>query len=177
MAKKKSKKVQKSILFTAALAIVVISVFSYLIINEGNILPKTDKEEIAAVVNGEEITQEELDLAYSSLPQPYASLISKEDLLEQLIDKKLLLQEAKETGITVSEEELAKQMEAKNWRTLAELHGRPKLAEEVAKKIEKKDKQWAKEIRKIGAETKKLNPEQRKKYIDFLKRRSSAAWY
>lgn len=110
MAKKsKSKQKLKSVMFTFILAVIVVAVFTYLIMNEGNIMPK-DKGEIAATVNGEEITLEELDLEYARLPEQYKSLLSKEDILSQLIDKKLLFQEAAALGITVSDSEIEEQL-------------------------------------------------------------------
>ena len=62
--------------------------------------------ETAAVVNGEEITMDELDNRYSLLPQEYQQFITKSDVLSQIIDEKILLQESKRLNIDVSDEEI-----------------------------------------------------------------------
>lgn len=110
--KSESKKKIKSLMFTIVLAAVVILIFAYLIWNNGNLLPKSQQkaETVIALVNGEKITQEELDKRYSSLSAIEQSVITKDDMLQRLIDGKLLLQEAGNQGITVSDAELNEQM-------------------------------------------------------------------
>ncbi|MBN2423197.1 peptidylprolyl isomerase [Candidatus Woesearchaeota archaeon] len=66
----------------------------------------TGNDAIAAVVNDEKITLKELDNQFEKLPSEYKSIIPKEKLLEQMIDEKLLLREAKKLRIDVSEEEV-----------------------------------------------------------------------
>jgi parvulin-like peptidyl-prolyl isomerase len=61
----------------------------------------------AAVVNGEEISLKELESRYNLVPSDYKSLITKEEILSQMIDEKLLLQEAAKLNITASEEEVS----------------------------------------------------------------------
>ncbi|MBD3164818.1 hypothetical protein GF323_06485 [Candidatus Woesearchaeota archaeon] len=104
----KSKQKIKSALFTIILAVIVISILIYLIMGEQS---KDAHSGTAAIVNGEKITQAELEEEYSKLPLEYRSLISKEDMLSQLIDKKLLMQRAKSEGISVSEDEIQEQMQ------------------------------------------------------------------
>lgn len=58
------------------------------------------------LVNGEAITQEELSLTYQQLPDEYREQFSEQEVLEQLIDKVLLLQEADRRGIVVSSQEV-----------------------------------------------------------------------
>lgn len=65
-------------------------------------------ESIAAKVNGEIITIEELDKAYNSLPEQYKTLIDKKDLLDQLIQAKVFYLEAEKRGIIVDKDEAKK---------------------------------------------------------------------
>ncbi len=60
----------------------------------------------AAVVNGEEISMQELDDRYNLLPNDYKTLVAKNDVLSQMIDEKILLQQANKLNITVSNEEV-----------------------------------------------------------------------
>ena len=62
--------------------------------------------EVAAVVNDETITMEELDTLYDRLPEDSKQFTTKSDVLESLIDERVLLQEAEKRGYTVSEEEV-----------------------------------------------------------------------
>lgn len=74
---------------------------------------QTTKSPIIALVNGEPVALEELNEALKSLsPEEGAQIQSqeteklREELLNQLIDKKLLLQEAKHSGIQIAPEEM-----------------------------------------------------------------------
>jgi parvulin-like peptidyl-prolyl isomerase len=64
----------------------------------------------AAIVNGEAITSVDLEARYNLLPEQYKQSVSKEALLSQLIDEKILLQESIKEGISVTDEELANQI-------------------------------------------------------------------
>ncbi len=70
------------------------------------------KSDIAATVNGEIITSGELDLQYERLPTQYKAIISEENLLDQMIVVKLLLQEARNQGIEVKEWEVYREIDA-----------------------------------------------------------------
>jgi parvulin-like peptidyl-prolyl isomerase len=63
-----------------------------------------DEGTIIATVNGEPIYQEDVDAAYAQVPPQYQAQLTKEFLLNQTIDKQLLLQEARKRGIIVDEE-------------------------------------------------------------------------
>jgi foldase protein PrsA len=104
--KHKSKQQLKSVTFTIILTVIVIAIFAYLINQETDL----DNKGIAATVNGEKITNDELEMEYSKLPEQYKEVVTKEDLLNQMIDAKLLLQEAKAEGISVSDEEIEEQI-------------------------------------------------------------------
>lgn len=69
-----------------------------------------EKEQYAAVVNEEPVTLTELNERYAQIPAQYQPYISKQDMLEQIIDEKLLLEEADELGITVSDDEVESYM-------------------------------------------------------------------
>ncbi|MBN2368354.1 peptidylprolyl isomerase [Candidatus Woesearchaeota archaeon] len=65
----------------------------------------------AAIVNGEEISVQELEDRYTLIPEEYRQFISKEDVLLQMIDEKILLQESEKEGISVSQEEIDQQID------------------------------------------------------------------
>ncbi len=62
--------------------------------------------ELAAVVNQEPITLSELDERYALIPDQYKQFISKQEVLSQMVDEKILLQEATKQGFTATEEEI-----------------------------------------------------------------------
>ena len=101
MKKKKSKINQKvkSAIFTAVLAIIVISLFYYLIAKESSNNQSEDSSSPVAIVNGGKITENDLDKEYSKISEEYQALVSKDQLLDQLINKKLVLQEANNQDI------------------------------------------------------------------------------
>ncbi len=79
---------------------------------------QTTQSPIIAMVNGESITLDELNNALKSLsPEEGAQIQSeeveklREEILNQLIEKKLLLQETKHRGIQVSQEEITSVIE------------------------------------------------------------------
>ncbi len=65
----------------------------------------TNENNIAAKVNDEVITFSELDKAYNSLPPQYRLMTSKKTLLNQMIEARVLYQEAKKQGISIGQEE------------------------------------------------------------------------
>ena len=108
MSKKKKSKKLKSAIYTIILAVVVISIFTYLILTENK---GTVEGTSIVMVNGEPITDAELESEFQKLPPQYQSLITKEDLLDQIIDRKLLFQEAESLGIDASEDEIDEQLD------------------------------------------------------------------
>jgi peptidyl-prolyl cis-trans isomerase C len=68
----------------------------------------------AALVNGQAITQDELDLEIRLQPLPVVEeekiAAARQEVLEELIDQVLLLQEARRLGVTQSREEIENQM-------------------------------------------------------------------
>jgi parvulin-like peptidyl-prolyl isomerase len=59
--------------------------------------------QLAAEVNGEQITVAELDESYDRLPLEYKMAMTREEFLNQMIDNVLLRQRAAEVGIVVSD--------------------------------------------------------------------------
>ncbi|MBU0756439.1 MAG: peptidylprolyl isomerase [Nanoarchaeota archaeon] len=84
----------------------------------------TDSEP-AAVVDGTVITMAELNQKFDSLPPEYQSLIPKEKMLEQIIDEKLMLNEAKKRNIVAAETEID--------QTLSDLLSSYQMSEEELK--------------------------------------------
>lgn len=60
----------------------------------------------AAVVDGYVITVEELDATFNQLPAQLQAQYTKQQVLDQLIDKQLVLNDAQDQGVTVSDEEV-----------------------------------------------------------------------
>ncbi|MFH1917199.1 MAG: peptidylprolyl isomerase [Nanoarchaeota archaeon] len=96
---------------------IVLLVLGFLVKTE--ILDKTGKQNtddsntqptqttgLAAMVGSEKITMQDLDQAYASIPDIYQGQISKAEILQQLIDEKLLIIDAKRKGITVPDKEV-----------------------------------------------------------------------
>ncbi|MBR9690114.1 hypothetical protein GOV08_00330 [Candidatus Woesearchaeota archaeon] len=64
------------------------------------------KDQVAATVNGEVVTVSKLEEVYSRLPVQTQNVVSKNDLLNQMINEKLLAQDAKSKGIDVTNAEV-----------------------------------------------------------------------
>ncbi|MEX1027169.1 MAG: SurA N-terminal domain-containing protein [Candidatus Paceibacterota bacterium] len=77
----------------------------------------TNTEAAVAVVNGEEISQKEYDLHLRSLEQVYraqgqeVSDAQRKQLLDSMIDRTLILQYARENGITITDEQIEEEYE------------------------------------------------------------------
>jgi len=101
--KKKSKK-QKSkvkVYIGLILGLVILIALIYTLFDKFQ-----ESSKIAAVVNGEVITYSEIEELYAQLPPTYQGIITKNDILDQKINEKLLLQEASKKQITVTDEEV-----------------------------------------------------------------------
>ena len=86
---------------TIALLVVLVAGLGYVVYGD----KLSFGEEVAAKVNGEKITVSELNRLYDSLPEQQKSLMTKDDVLEQLVQLKVIYQEAKKGGLGVSESE------------------------------------------------------------------------
>jgi len=105
--KKKSKKIKKSTIKKAVTIVVLIAILTVILYFAFKTLnPKPDLAE----VNGEIITNQQLEEQYNQLPDQYKMFITKEDFLDQMINVKLLLQEAKKQEILVTEDEIEEEL-------------------------------------------------------------------
>lgn len=66
----------------------------------------SQENEIVALVNGEQITRNELERQMGLLPPQLQQLMGEEQVLAQMIDEKLLLQEANARGVAPSQEDI-----------------------------------------------------------------------
>ncbi|MCF7861427.1 peptidylprolyl isomerase [Candidatus Woesearchaeota archaeon] len=118
---KKVKKEESSSLFlivSAALVLAIVGV-AFFISQQTPDTPDTPvpdqptpgKEGIAASVNGVDITVAELNKQYATIPEQYKTVITKEAMLEKIINEQLLLGEAASSGITVSDEDATAEFE------------------------------------------------------------------
>lgn len=95
----------------AVIAVITIGVISYLVVSAGLFL---SDDSPVAMVNGEEITRGNFN---SYLLQAEAQNMSEQEvdkdlLLEDLINEKLLLQEARRIDLSATDEEMEEEMEA-----------------------------------------------------------------
>ncbi len=60
----------------------------------------------AAIVNGDKITLKQVDEYYDRIPEQLKMLVTKDQVLDQLINEKVLLQEAAKHDIAVTDEEV-----------------------------------------------------------------------
>ena len=105
VAKKKKKKNQDTTL--GIIAIIILVILAVIIVRYAAVDKAPEEQlEAAALVNGNPITMAELDRQYDLVPASYKSFVTKASILEGLINQKLLLAEAEEQEITVSDEEL-----------------------------------------------------------------------
>lgn len=95
MKKRTIKKISAIIVLVAILAVVLYFAFETL-----------KPEQSIAIVNDEIITKQGFEQKYAQLPDQYKLFITKDAFLDQIINVKLLLQEAQEQAIVVSEDEI-----------------------------------------------------------------------
>jgi len=107
--KKKSKKMKKSTIKKITTVIILIAVLAVVLYFAFRTLKPG---QTIATVNDEIITNQELNQKYDQLPDQYKLFITKEAFLDQIINVKLLLQEAKKQEITVSEAEIKSEIES-----------------------------------------------------------------
>jgi len=65
----------------------------------------------AAIVNGEVISLQELNENYDLVPESYKVFVTKEQILDQLIEQRLVLQEAESQGIAATQTDIDKAIE------------------------------------------------------------------
>ena len=99
--KQKNKKKYSTYILVAAVVVAII----YLVVNYEKIFIQQSK--VVATVNGEVITLKDLDLQYNSLPEQYKNSFNKQLILDQMVNTRILYQEALAQGIETSDEEVA----------------------------------------------------------------------
>jgi len=93
------------------IAIIVIAGVAFLIITLSKEKPVDNtKSEIAATVNGEPIYSKDIDDQYNNLDPMLQQVYTKESILNQTIDELLLIQNAKDKGIKVSDNEMQEEL-------------------------------------------------------------------
>ncbi len=107
--RKKSRKIKKSTIKKISAVVVLLAILAVVLYFASRTLIP---EKAAAIVNGEKITNQELEQKYSQLPDQYKLFITKEDFLDQIISVKLLLQEAEKKAVVVSDEEIEAELDA-----------------------------------------------------------------
>ncbi len=105
--KTKKEKKNKNKIFFILTSIIILIAIVLIVVNIG----KGPSEEvkttnIAALVDGETITLDDLNTQYNKISPQEKDVISKEFLLSVLIDNKLLLQKADEKGVFITDEEI-----------------------------------------------------------------------
>jgi parvulin-like peptidyl-prolyl isomerase len=70
----------------------------------------TTSGDVAASVNGEIITSADVEKMFAALPPMYQQFVTKDQVLEQIIDEKLLLLEAKANGIKLEAGEVDREI-------------------------------------------------------------------
>lgn len=110
--KNSSKKISKNnkILYTALAIFIVVILLYQFDPSPTQTQDETPQGELAATINGDPITMEELDNLYESLPAQYKGSVTKDTLLDQLIQTKVLYIKAQEQNLVASDEEVLEAM-------------------------------------------------------------------
>jgi foldase protein PrsA len=87
------------------IGIILIVIAAVLILATSLVNHKTDSN-VLVLVNGEQITQDQLDAQWDALPVQTKTQLTKEELLDEIVREQLLLQRAEELGITATQEEV-----------------------------------------------------------------------
>lgn len=108
--KKSSKKKKKGIYLTLIVSIAIAAIIAYAFYAYKGMLFESPSEEqlIVAKVNGEDIALKDVNDAYNRLSEQYKALVTKEDIVNDMVSERLLLQEAETRGITATKEEAAR---------------------------------------------------------------------
>ena len=128
MAKKKKKKHLNKFLIAIILAVIVIAILAYLILSE-----MQNSSSLVAKVNGEPIYESDLSLEYERLPAEYREIVVKEELLQQMIERTLVLQQAESLNVHISDEEVV-------YAIMLEKELVEKLSDELSIKLTAEDK-------------------------------------
>lgn len=97
------KEVRWAAIAAIALAIVAVGILAFWLLSEQDAFVEGD---VLATVNGEPIYTEEISALHARLPPDLQAQVTREDLIQQAIDKELVLQRARSEGIRASDEEV-----------------------------------------------------------------------
>lgn len=86
-------------------ALVIVIIIAVLFIGYQR-LNQTDEVKVAATVNGVQIMKEDVVKEYLRIPPEYRDVMTAENILEGMIINEIMLQEASEKGISVSDSEV-----------------------------------------------------------------------
>jgi parvulin-like peptidyl-prolyl isomerase len=94
---------QSTWIFILIIAVAVVAAYFFIAQPQ---LSNTPEDIVLVTINGEPLYQSELDSQWQALPVQAKLQLDREELLNQLIQERLLMQEAEAQGITVTEEEV-----------------------------------------------------------------------
>lgn len=103
--KEKSSNLMKIIFFSMIGILVVLGIIMLILSFQNKTAPKTDGN-AAASINGEKILVSDLDALYNRLPAQTKAQVTKSELLDQMINEKSLMQEARNQGLDVNQTEI-----------------------------------------------------------------------
>ena len=93
---------------TIALLVVIVAALAFFLYGKNSF----SSGEIVAKVNGEIITLSELNRIYDSIPAQQKAATTKQEVLEGIIQLKVIYQEAKKEGLSVTKEEANKNLDS-----------------------------------------------------------------
>jgi hypothetical protein len=113
------------------------------------------KENLELKVNGEQITAKDVEIQYKRIPAESKGNVTKDQVLEALVDQKLLLQEAGKKGIEAKDEDVDKYLE--QTRTFSGLN-ETALEQQISKSGYTLD-EYKSSVKDLLTESKLLNQE------------------
>ncbi|MCF7871845.1 peptidylprolyl isomerase [Candidatus Woesearchaeota archaeon] len=118
-----------AIVAASSLVIIAIIIALYFAFNAAQTNTPADK--VLALVNNEPIYQSQIDFRIQSLSSLGATTVNEEIILNQIIDEKLILQDAEKQGIKITKNEAEKQLQERMLETGIEIEElKTRLAEQ-----------------------------------------------
>ena len=114
--RRKVKKRRDPLVFLGVLALILVlaAIGAYLLSSAPSVTKgqaSNETSEVLVTVNGRPITRAELDFQYNLLPAPLKASLTKEMVLEQVINEALVVQASEEKGVRVSQEDVQKRIQ------------------------------------------------------------------
>lgn len=102
--KKEKSNIGKIVFFSLVGILVVLGIIMIILsYKDGSV---TKDSSAAATINGEDILLSDLENMYNRLPETTRAQVTKTELLDQMINEKVLMQEAEKQGLNVSQSEI-----------------------------------------------------------------------